>query len=94
MAWAHQHKVLAALLPAALVVVIVGVFLAVSNSGGQASRTSGTGLHETAVTKGAKWVDGPANTLLTAVTADLGGPRRGAGREAQRGRDRGQQARH
>jgi hypothetical protein len=85
---ARKRKLLALLIPAALLVVLVASVAAVVSSGGGGGGNTRASVKEkitsaharraivaptqAAVTRGAKWVTGPANKLLTAVNTDLG----------------------
>jgi hypothetical protein len=86
-AWARKRKLLAMLIPALLVVLVASITAIVSSGGGRGNARAGeneriTSAHarrpilaapaQAAVTRGAKWVTGPADKLLTAVNADLG----------------------
>ena len=69
----RRNKVLATLIPALLAVLVAGVLVAVmvgAGGGKTASRPSAPALP--AVTKGAKWMTGPAGKFLAAVNIDLG----------------------
>jgi hypothetical protein len=80
----RTHKVPAALLSALVLAVTIGIILAVSGWGRTttATATTTTTSHRagptfilpetTAVTKGAKWLTGPAGKLLADVNADIG----------------------
>jgi hypothetical protein len=81
--WVGTHKVSAALLSALVLASAIGIILGVSSSGGGTTATTAAStshragptfvLPETAaVTKGAKWLTGPAGKLLTAVNGDIG----------------------
>jgi hypothetical protein len=67
--WLRRNKVLATLIPVLLAVLVAGI-VAGTGGGTTASRPSAPALP--AVTKGAKWVTGPAGQLLAAVNIDLG----------------------
>lgn len=67
--WVHRNKLLAMLIPVLLAVLVAGVAVGVGG-GTTASRPSAAALP--AVTKGAKWMTGPAGQLLAAVNIDLG----------------------
>jgi hypothetical protein len=67
--WVRRNKVLATLIPVLLAALVAGVVAGVGG-GKTASRPSAAALP--AVTKGAKWVTGPAGQLLAAVDVDLG----------------------
>lgn len=86
-AWVRTHKIPAALISALVLVLAIGIGVAVSmSSGGRTTATTSASvapprhragpvfiLPETApLTKGAKWLTGPAGKLLTAVNADIG----------------------
>ena len=79
-AWVRTHRVPAALLSALVLALAIGTVLVASSSGGTSTTTSASHragppfiLPETAaVTKGAKWLTGPAGKLLVAVNADIG----------------------
>ena len=84
-AWARAHKPAVAVLSALVLAVAAVAAIAASGSGGggtagQAAPSvsatpSGDAVTEPpqlAVTKGAKWLTGPAGKLLDAVTADVG----------------------
>jgi hypothetical protein len=64
------------MLPALLLVVLVGVVLAGTSGGKTASRPAAGAAsavpREAAVTKGAKWIAGSSGQLLAVVNADLG----------------------
>ena len=72
--WAGQHKILATLLPVVLAAAAVSVLVLSlgSGPGGRATPAVTATPAEVAVTGGAKWLTGPANTLLAKVNADLG----------------------
>jgi hypothetical protein len=77
----RTHKLPAALLSALVLALTIGIILTVSGWGGttttttRASHRAGPTFilpETTAVTKGAKWLTGPAGKLLAAVNADIG----------------------
>jgi hypothetical protein len=80
--WVGTHKVSAALLSALVLALAIGIILGVSSSGGTTATTAASTSHRAgptfilpetaAVTRGAKWLTGPAGKLLTAVNADIG----------------------
>ena len=76
MTWARQHKVLAALLPALVLALAIGITLSAGRRPGRppGPPAGGAGAAPAlpAVTRGAKWLTGPAGQLLEAVNADLG----------------------
>jgi hypothetical protein len=85
-AWARTHKPATVVLSVLVLAVAAGVAVAAWGSGGggtaakapfSGSATPGAGAAATeppqpAVTKGAKWLTGPAGKLLDTVTADVG----------------------
>jgi hypothetical protein len=71
--WVRRNKVLATLIAVLLAVVVAGVAVGVlvgAGGGKTASRPPAPALPP--VTKGAKWMTGPAGKLLAAVNIDLG----------------------
>ncbi len=76
--WGRRHKFLTALLSALVVVLAVVITVTVSSGGGSTSASpvgsrAASAAEAAAVTKGAKWLTGPAGkVLLKAVLADLG----------------------
>lgn len=72
MTWARRHKIQAALLPALVLALAIGITLSAAKP--PARRVGGTAAAPElpAVTSGAKWITGPAGQLLEAVNADLG----------------------
>jgi hypothetical protein len=73
--WARGHLLLAALVPAVVVVAAVAAVVALNLGGQQAgSGSSGkpTVQSVVAVTKGDRWITGHPGQLLTAVTTDIG----------------------
>jgi hypothetical protein len=73
-AWVRTHKIPTALLSAlVLILAIVIIVVVVSSSSGTTSASHpASAPQEAAVTKGAKWLTGPADKVLKAVNADLG----------------------
>lgn len=75
MPWVREHTLLAALVPALLVVVAVAIVVATS-LGGKPAHTSHSSTASVqsavAVTKGDRWVTGSAGKLLAAMNTDIG----------------------
>ncbi len=73
--WARDHMLLAALVPAVVVVAAVAVVVAL-NLGGQKAGSGSSGKPTVqsvvAVTKGDRWITRHPGQLLTAVTTDIG----------------------
>jgi hypothetical protein len=78
MMWARRHKILAALLPALVLAVAIGITVSAVSAGHTVGRAAAPEL--AATTSGAKWLTGPPGRLLNVVNADLG--RLGAGDRA------------
>jgi hypothetical protein len=76
--WARRHKFLAALLPALVLGLAVVITVTVRSGGGGTTSAShpvgskaASAQEAAAVTKGAKWLAGPAGKTLKTVNADL-----------------------
>ncbi len=73
--WVREHVLLAALVPAVIVVAAVAIVV-VTSLGGKPAHTSHSSTASVqsavAVTKGDRWVAGSAGKLLTAVNTDIG----------------------
>lgn len=73
--WARDHMLLAAAVPAVIVVAAVGIVVVLS-LGGQQAGTGHSGKPTVqsvvAVTKGDRWITGHPGQLLAAVTNDIG----------------------
>jgi hypothetical protein len=83
--WARRHKAAAALLPALVLVLAIGITVRTLGARHPAGRPPGHAAAApelAAATRGAKWVTGPAGQLLQTVNADLG--RLAAGERAGR----------
>lgn len=67
--WVRRNKFLATLIPVLLAVLVAG---AVAGAGGRKSAGRRSASVLPAVTRGARWMTGPAGRLLAAVNIDLG----------------------
>ncbi len=73
--WAREHMLLAALAPALVLAVAIGIVVTVSLGGKTASAGhpgAASAQSAVAVTKGDRWIAGRAGKLLAAVNADIG----------------------
>jgi len=73
--WARDHVLLAALVPALVLAVAIVIVITVSLGGKTTSAGrpgAASAQSAVAVTKGDRWIAGPAGKLLRAVNADIG----------------------
>jgi hypothetical protein len=71
MTWARRHKAATALVPALILVLVIG--LTVRILGGRHPASAPAAAPQlAATTRGARWITGPGGKLLNAVDADLG----------------------